>query len=83
LLSIRFHSDSSEKQRILKGHLENATHNAVSHKENHFLGSLMEFFPQLGNRISPWIAPTKVDACFSCMLRHNSRGHDDVLQYHA
>lgn len=43
----------------------------------------MEPFPQLGNRISPWIAPAKVDACFSCMLRHNGRGHDDVLQYRA
>lgn len=43
----------------------------------------MEPFPQLGNRIPPWIAPAKVDACFSCMLRHNGRGHDDVLQYRA
>lgn len=43
----------------------------------------MEPFPQLGNRISPWIAPTKVDACFSCMLFHNGQGHDGVLQYRA
>ena len=43
----------------------------------------MEPFPQLGNRVSPWIAPAKVDACFSCMLCHNSWCHDDVLQYRA
>lgn len=43
----------------------------------------MESFPQLGNRVSPWIAPAKADAGFSCMLRHNSLDHDDVPQYRA
>lgn len=43
----------------------------------------MEPFPQLGSRIPPWIAPARVDASFSCMLRYNGRGYDDVLQYRA
>lgn len=55
----------------------------MPHKGNRFPGSLMEPFPQLGNRIPPWIAPAKVDACLFCMLRHIGRGHDDVFQNRA